>query len=474
MTKKVKILLISVLLTVAAVCICLFAGCKVKYTVEELKEKYGLSAQITYFLNSAGGSFNDDTYVKNLYYKAGDKPMDIGGSSALVSGMSALKLNAGFNFTGWYKVETDADKNPLYAADENGEKKVYSENDTYDVTKGMAMSMTDEAFDFSEPLQEGEHIYLCGGFYEDVKLRIYLLCEGEGFEQVDYKYAQNSEPVTIKNGEEITAESTTLRQTGAGVINFENDLKNKFVDGTFVGFYTKDADGNVTPFNGWPIKYPEPDEKGEYHDVILYAKVLKGSWNIVSTSNDVSKMFNYYTSGNYYITQDIDGNGTQIYPMGTFAGTILGEGEGHTLSNFVVEDSSSSGVLQEGNSGSLFGTVTSNAEIKNVTFDNFTVNFTVGSKGSMVVVNVNFIANVIEDGATFTNVSISGSLNITLSANHSHVNAADGNWLYGDKDDATYDKIKVPYATCTIKSANGETVTYQVGTNNNIETEDLK
>ena len=168
MTKKLKILLISVLFLVATVCVCAFAGCKVKFTVDELKDKYGLSAQITYFLNSDGGKFNDSSYVKDLYYSAGQKPMNIG-ASTLVSGSSSLEIGKGFNFTGWYYVETDSAGKPLYA-----DGSAYSEDDEYDVGKGMKMS--DEEFNFEEPLKAGEHIYLCGDFYKDVRLVEKLLC----------------------------------------------------------------------------------------------------------------------------------------------------------------------------------------------------------------------------------------------------------------------------------------------------------
>ena len=163
MTRKLKILLISVLFVVATVCVCAFAGCKVKYTVDELKEKYGLTAQVTYFLNSNDGSFNDNSFIKDLYFEAGQKPMNLG-SDALISGSSDLKINDGFNFTGWYYVELDSAGRPLYA----NRTETYSDGDKYDVTKKMAI--TDKEYKFDEPLKEGEHVYLCGDFYKDVRL----------------------------------------------------------------------------------------------------------------------------------------------------------------------------------------------------------------------------------------------------------------------------------------------------------------
>ena len=52
MTKKIKILIIAVFGIIATVCVCIVAGCKVNFTIDELREKYGLTAQVTYFLNN--------------------------------------------------------------------------------------------------------------------------------------------------------------------------------------------------------------------------------------------------------------------------------------------------------------------------------------------------------------------------------------------------------------------------------------
>ena len=67
-------------------------------------------------------------------------------ASTLVSGSSSLEIGKGFNFTGWYYVETDSAGKPLYA-----DGSAYSEDDEYDVGKGMKMS--DEEFNFEEPLK---------------------------------------------------------------------------------------------------------------------------------------------------------------------------------------------------------------------------------------------------------------------------------------------------------------------------------
>ena len=467
MTKKLKILLISVLFLVATVCVCAFAGCKVKFTVDELKDKYGLSAQITYFLNSDGGKLNDSSYVKDLYYSAGQKPMNIG-ASTLVSGSSSLEIGKGFNFTGWYYVETDSAGKPLYA-----DGSAYSEDDEYDVGKGMKMS--DEEFNFEEPLKAGEHIYLCGDFYKDVRLVEKLLCidyVGDGsFNHISYTEGNNT--VTVKDGEEIAYGSQNIPKAGNGLDDNTAALQNKFKGYTVEGFYQKVGEEYV-PFTGWPVKYPtKPNEEGKYDDVVLYVKMLQGEWDIVSTPDQVAMMF-AVGSHDYYIKQDIDGNGREISNIRNLSGTIWGTAEGHTLKNFVVKSS-----VGQREKASVFGNITATAAIKNVTFENFTANFTVASGIGLNTndVDINFVANTIAEGATFENVSISGSLNITLSDRSDVTATTESSWLFGNQDDKTYDKIKVLYATCTVRDKDGnikDGKDFTVGTNNDNQTEDLK
>ncbi len=482
MTRKLKILLISVLFVVATVCVCAFAGCKVKYTVDELKEKYGLTAQVTYFLNSNDGTFNDNAFVKDLYFEAGQKPMNIG-SSDLISGSSDLKINVGFNFTGWYEVEKDSAGNPRYT--DGG---VYSDGDKYDGTKKIVMS--DKPYDFSKPLEEGEHVYVCGDFFKDVRLVQKLICidEGDGtFNLIGYTDGDTT--VTVKDGEEIAYGSRNIPKTG-GLDDNTAALQDRFQGYTVEGFYQKVGEEYV-PFTDWPVKYPTTtNAEGKYDDVELYVKMLKGEWDIISTPANVARMFNG-GSKNYYIKQDIDGNGREISYMRTgLTGKIWGGTEGRKLSNFVVKST----IERSAGGAAIFGNIGENAVIKNVSFENFNVEFTVASgttrfdpeSGTVITTpndaDISFVANKISEKATIDNVSISGNLNITLSDNSSVTATTADNWLFGDQDDKTYDKIKVLSATCTVKDKDGNVVKDGSGNdriythtveNKNIQTEEL-
>lgn len=465
MTKKLKILLLTVLGAIALICACFAAGCKFSYTVDEIKEMYGLTAQVTYFLDLSdgeGGKFNDGLFIKNMYYKEGEIPLNLG-TMAVGSGSSALNLNAGYNFNGWHVVETDSDGNPKYA-----DGTVYNEADGYDAGKGMSEG---ELYDFTKPLEKDQHVYVSGGFYEDVKLRFKLLYEDEPFElKVTVKdEAGNDVEKTVPEGELIDGISYNIPKTNGGLSDVTNimAIEGCTVTGLFVSDdETKDfAERTFTRFTAWPIAYPEPDNNGDYQDVVLYAKVLKGKWTLLRTPDNVKSMFNRNTGNHYYLMNDIDGENAEINNLAAFSGSIYGGKDGRTIKNFIVRNTSE---LGQGSRASMFGEIRSGAEFKNVTFENMTVRFTVGGTDRRVVdADVSFIANIIQDDVKFTNVSISGNLEIKLShaENSLITNTTENSWLYGNKDDKTFTEITVPNATCTITNLDGTTVIYRFNNN---------
>lgn len=474
MTKKLKILLITVMGLIAVICASLAAGCNFGMTVDEIKDKFNLTAQVTYFLNldgGNGGAFNDGLYIKNIYYQEGEVPLNLDGVTPTTSGSSALKLNEGFNFSGWYRVELK-DGKPLYA---DGTVFDEADTETYDANKGMMQS--DDPFDFTKPLEKDEHVYICGGFFEDVKLRLKLLYEDEPFDlQVTVKDENGADvKKTIEEGEFIDGLSYNIPKKNTGLSDITNIISIK--DCTVTGLFESDdeekdfAQRTFTPFTSWPITYPEPDENGDYSDVVLYVKVLKGNYTLLRTPTDVRSMFARGTSNKYYLMNDIDGGGLQISNLASFSGEIYGGKDGRTVKNFVVAGSSA---LGNGSRVAMFGEIRSGAKFKNVSFEDMTVKFTVdGNSIRQVDASVNFIAYSIQDGVTFENFSVSGSLEIKLSheTNSLVTSTTEDSWLFGDKDDATYKEITVPHATCTIKKPSGATETFTV---NNIITEDLQ
>jgi len=440
--KKIKILILTVLGVIALVCACLAAGCKFSYSLDEIKEKYGLSAQVTYFLNLHqgkdgnynGGKFNDGLLIKDIYYKEGEIPLNLG-EVLVSSGSTKLLVDDGYNFSGWHSVKTDAEGKLLY---EDGT--VYSEENKFDGTKPMKKG---EAYDFTKPLAKNEHIYLCGDFFEDVKLRFKFFCAEDDFNvEINGTDAEGNEVLhTYEAGKDVIDEVSYIIPKSASGLSDVTSIVN--IPGyTVIDLYASESDAK--PFSGWPITYPEPDETtGELNDVILYAKLLKGTWRIVRTPSDVETMFSRAMKTNYYILQDIDCGGLQVSTRNSFTGQIYGGKSGHTISNFVAKNSVA---LRNGVQASLFGKIAGDAEIKNVAFKEFSVELEVMKNHDP---NINFITNTITEGAKFENFVISGELKITDEANSLMIDESD--WIFGSNE--VYAGITVEKAICSI---NGE------------------
>ena len=210
-------------------------------TVDQIKDKYNLTARVTYFLNldgGDGGAFNDGLYVKNIYYQEGEIPLNLDGETPTTSGSSALNLNAGYNFSGWHLVELQ-DGKPIYA-----DGTVYSEADGYDAAKGMKQS--DTLFDFSNPLEKDEHVYICGGFYEDVKLKLKLLYEDEPFDLIVKVKDDGGNEVekTIEEGEFIDGLSYNIPKRDTGLSDITNIIS--IENCTVTGLFTSDDEEKIS------------------------------------------------------------------------------------------------------------------------------------------------------------------------------------------------------------------------------------
>lgn len=453
MAKKLKILIIALLGAIATICVCVVAGCKINYSVDEYREKFNVPAQVTYFLNGVGGSFNSNNkYVQDLYVSDGSTAFDIG-TGTLLSGSTGMKGQQGYNFTGWYECETDSSGTPLYK-----DGTPYSKADGFKIEKG-GMKRKATPYDFNTKLKNGDHIYLCGDWYEDARVRFKLISTNEAVDGYKYPitttsitYNKNDEEHIVKIGEELVGYSQIIDR-GVGLDNPSSMLG---IPGyTFVGFYEDEA--GTKEFNGWKINYPD-NPSAENNDIWLYAKYMEGEWTFVNNVTQVRTMFTS-GSGNYYLMQDIDCSSTStIKNFSKFTGHI--QGNGYKISNINISQP------RVGNAKlSLFGDIGSTAIIENVTFENVNLNVTVLSNATA---DVYFLANSVDANATVDNVTVQGTLNITKSnAESSKISLSATKWLYGDVENNNRNSIKVN-ATCTVDSELLDTFN-----NTNINSEEL-
>lgn len=376
MKKIFKSKLIMILLTFAA--IFTIAGCTFRESLDEYRESNGLDAQVTYYAN--GGAFEDNTKVKNIYYKSGQLAFNVG-KNQLASGSTKI-LRDDHEFIGWYQVELDENGQPKL--DENGD-----------------MILGDEV-DFNVPLGKNEHWSVCASWKILPKVKVKLVCEDN--EQLEV--ADGDTTIVYKNGDVIKDYSFV---NGEVVSTSKAPATDKNDAYTFYDFY---ADEACTTAVEWPIKEPEIVDENDVH-VYIYAKYIKGSWTFVKTAEDVKSMFSNTTSKyHYYLRNDIDCEGLKISTVSLFNCEL--QGNGYTISNLEVEKSSANATTKL----ALFGEIDKNAKIENVNFSDIQITY---STFPDAMINAYLVFTALSKDAVITNVSIDAEVTIKLVGNKAFV-----------------------------------------------------
>ena len=134
----------------------------------------------------------------------------------------------------------------------------------------------------------------------------------------------------------------------------------------------------------------------------IYVKWMEGEWFHIYTAEQLRK--NASANGHYVLCADLDFTGLDWpakFGFGEFSGTI--EGNGHTIKNVTVNQSS-----KNAENGGLFGVITADAVIENVTFENVTYQlYTQVMKGEP---DYGLFAGKIADGATIRNVTLASGV----------------------------------------------------------------
>ena len=396
MKKKTKGKWLVLLASLAAVF--LLGGCSLGESFDEVLANRKLDAHVTYYSN--GGEFEGTPDKKDVYYQSGKKALNIGVVTP-TNGSAEIKRN-NYVFDGWYYAVLDEDGKPVY---EDEEKKLYK---------------LGEKVDFGVALQKGDHWIVVAKWLATVKVNVKLVCDADA--SIPVKVKDGEEAVSYKNGDIV---ATRPYDTADQVVN-PGDGKAPFsMDGkeyTFVEYYTDEA---CTQLVQWPIKKQETD-------VTVYAKYIKGNWEVVRTPKDVSDMFNSITSGKrYWLAKDIDATGRKISAKATLDGEI--QGNGYTISNLSVQKSKITG----GAIVSLFGEIQATAVIENLTLSGLKIEYSLQSSP----VAIYFAFTSIADGAKITSVKLSGQMTVTKGEEHIITTLADGyeNCLYGGfASDAEY------------------------------------
>lgn len=362
-------------------------GCAATQNPYRANDDEGYNVSIKFDAN--GGFFTTNTAVIVDSYKLADLPKDSNGDAqiALLSPDDARRgkeaftaVKNGYFLAGWYTQCDGEGENATYA------NKWDFENSTYTVK-------TDGSYSAAEPV-----LTLYAAWVPLLEIEIYDLNSGEMINTTTLSPLETDmEHIQLPAWDE---------KTGAV-------LMGKFpkYDGYTWGDVYWDAAGTQkveTAEIAHPGKVNFDNATVENSTLKLYVDYMEGEWFHITSAKQLAS--NASLSGNYILDADLDFT-DQIWPTalmhGNFTGTIVGNG--HTISNVTITQTNNSKV----NTG-LFGQLTENASISDVTFENITLTI---QKGTRVAgASFGLFAGTVADGAQLSNVAITGKLEIAADA----------------------------------------------------------
>lgn len=390
MKRKLKNKLIVLLLALLSLFV--LGGCTLTEGLDDVLADRNLEAQVTYYAN--GGAFGNNVKEKNLYYPADVKAIDITNTN-ITSGSIKLE-RTGYELVGWYFVDMDGQGNPIYEDEEAGIYKLA------------------EKVDFSESLQKGDHWIIAAKWRALVGVKVVMVCdEGATVEVGEGKDDMTAGATSFGNGDEIGE----LNYNSKGLVNLasaQSEPDSKFFTVkdrafTFLDYYM-DAE----------CQTPAPDTitRGET-DVTIYAKYVEGDWNRITDARGVSEMLSGVKDGkNYWIMNDIDCSVYGVINPSTETNGMI-QGNGYTISNMKLGKSLVAADLQV----AMFGKIGASAKIENITFENVTMSYTTKTTMYPEIYGV-FVS--LAEGATVSNVHISGTLSFDGPGDSAASNMAEG------------------------------------------------
>lgn len=403
-TKRKKIF--TALIIVFAAAMLTLAGCKVgPDTAQDIIDKAGLTARVVYYANE--GNFNDgDDRIRSIYFKPdspvlniaqdGYFPADTGGYPPNI-----YVRNKDYLLSGWEYAELDKNGNPVFIDTDGAELNlhVFTEDEqdieipkennvsltAFDSATGelvfrnennLKVKSSGEAVDFTKKITDEARWYFVAKWVPDVRLNYILVCDTE-----------------VKIGGTVYKTNDVIYTASYGNGNSVNvsSYAPATDDSTFLQAY---SDKNCTN----PVPSVQKPTDGKDNEV--YVKYIAGKWDVVKTSSDVQTMFLNLDKADkkFYLFNDINCNGKNITPnIREFKCTILGNG--YKIQNLTA---SYEGLPQNTNAA-LFGRLTKDAKIENLTLEN--VDVTLKTKGNGTV-SLYMIFSGTEEGAVISGLKL--------------------------------------------------------------------
>lgn len=368
MSSKIKKIILVVCIAICGLFI--LSACE-SHTLESEKDRYDLTVDITYHAN--GGEFNNNDNKALICYQDGSYALNLG-SDNIIYGDIILKYDK-HSLVGWYYAETDSDGNVIYE----------------DEKKGL-VKLSDQKFDFTKPLEKGDVIHIGAKWLADTKLEILLANESVISNELTYN------GITYKSGDVVSSYQFDVSGKVSKPSRDPMTNKRNGPEGYVLAEYYYDID--CTKIVEWPVESSEENE-----NVQIYAKYLSDEWTVIDNQTGLYQMFTVANNtGKFFIKNDINASSEQIKNVENivFSGEI--RGNGYTITGLTVRNVS----VGEGGHASLFGTITKDAKISDLTIKDFKVEYTNSTQPTNASISASFLAKEIQDGATIENLKIDG------------------------------------------------------------------
>lgn len=403
MKLKTKIILLVVL---AVVCVAaLAAGCSIgePNPIEGAYDN-GMNRQtVVYYAN--GGYFNGNTMTKTLelWYKENGNVLNI--SKQEIAGKSVSNVDKKLVIDGWLYAELDADGKPIFLDEEK-----------------TVVKPSDRQVEFPLRIQRDQHLHICANWVYDVLLDYVLVIDG-------------NEKVKFEDDEKEYVTGDVIQSVGFGTASYLNVTESDLRTGENATFYQFYSDKECTKvFEG---KVLRPTEENAENPKV-YAKYISGVYKMVRTAQDFANIFRYQNrTHQYYIFNDIDCSGEAIMPSNgnEFKGSIYGNNK--KISNITVTESGITNAYKR----SLFGTLTKDSYIKDLTFENVNINYGLRDRSKAGIELYALIYGAAE-GAVIENFTVTG-LNFTVTI------------PYGDMSNDSYSAVEnIPYENGDYNTSN--------------------
>ena len=346
----------TILLAALVLLTCLLAGCGAEESPYAVNDGQGYTVSVKYDAN--GGIFTTNTSVMVDSYDLSQVPQTGGKASiALLPPDNAARgndaftaVNNGYFLAGWYAGRTQT------GTDEKGNP-TYTYSDHWDFNASRLEVDTAKTYTSSEPV-----LTLYAAWVPMFRMDFYDLATGEFMESCSFD-PNTGLDFLLPAWDETTG--TIEMHSFPGRSGY-----------TFAGAYLDEA--GTQPVEGTAFTHPGTVDyatgTAENGVISLYLDWTEGEWYHIYTLEQF--LDNASVAGSYVLHTDLDFT-DEIWPSSLMYGNFSGrlEGNGHTISNVQITQTNNSKV----NAG-LFGYLTEDAVIRDVTFENITFTIEAGTR----------------------------------------------------------------------------------------------